>query len=67
MGDDPATADRPASTARLTHGELVAAASALALLVLMFAVAWFGVDGIPGASTTSSAAAAPRTPGTGWR
>jgi hypothetical protein len=30
------------------HGELLSAASALALLVAMFAFEWFGVDGIPG-------------------
>jgi hypothetical protein len=31
-----------------TRGELVSASSAVALLVAMFALAWFGVDGIPG-------------------
>ena len=41
----------------LTRGELISATCALALLVLMFASAWYGVDGIPGATSTSSAAA----------
>lgn len=36
-------------TARsLTRGELISAGSALLLLVIMVAVAWYGVDGIPG-------------------
>lgn len=46
-----------ADQGRLTRGELIAAVSALALLVLMFAAAWYGVDGIPGATATSSAVA----------
>lgn len=33
---------------RLLHGERLAAVSAVALLVVMFAFKWFGVDGIPG-------------------
>jgi hypothetical protein len=33
---------------RIGHGELLSATSALALLVVMFAFKWFGVDGIPG-------------------
>ena len=33
---------------RSQRGELLSAACALALLVLMFAFAWYGVDGIPG-------------------
>jgi hypothetical protein len=36
------------SVRRIGHGELLSAASALALLVVMFAFKWFGVDGIPG-------------------
>lgn len=32
----------------LTRGELISGASALVLLVVMFATAWYGVDGIPG-------------------
>jgi hypothetical protein len=34
----------------LTRGELISAAGALVLLVTMFALAWYGVDGIPGRS-----------------
>jgi hypothetical protein len=33
---------------RIGHGELLSAASALALGIAMFALKWFGVDGIPG-------------------
>lgn len=33
---------------RLTRGELISAASAVLLLVLMLAVTWYGVDGMPG-------------------
>jgi hypothetical protein len=33
---------------RIGHGELLSAASALSLLIVMFAFEWFGVDGIPG-------------------
>jgi hypothetical protein len=33
---------------RIIHGELLSAASAVALLIAMFALEWFGVDGIPG-------------------
>jgi hypothetical protein len=33
---------------RIERGALLSAGSALALLVLMFAFAWYGVDGIPG-------------------
>ncbi len=40
---------------RVRRGELVCAGAALALLVLMFATAWFGVDGIPGRSELSTA------------
>ena len=60
MGADTATAERAdRRTPRLgpTRGELTSAFSALALLVLMFAAAWYGVDAIPGANSTSSAAA----------
>jgi hypothetical protein len=45
----PARARHPPPR-RAHRGELVSAAGALALLVLMFATAWFGVDGIPGRS-----------------
>jgi hypothetical protein len=33
---------------RTGHGELLSAASALALLIVTFALKWFGVDGVPG-------------------
>ena len=36
----------------LNRGEVISALSALALLVLMFAVAWYGVVGIPGRSAS---------------
>jgi hypothetical protein len=45
------------ATATPRRGELISAISALILLILMFATAWYGVDGIPGPTTTSSAAA----------
>jgi hypothetical protein len=35
-------------TPRLRQGALIAAASASALLIVMFTMAWFGVDEIPG-------------------
>jgi glucan phosphoethanolaminetransferase (alkaline phosphatase superfamily) len=50
-------ADRGTPRIGPTRGELISALSALILLVLMFATAWYGVDGIPGAKSTSSAAA----------
>ncbi|HEY2162183.1 MAG TPA: hypothetical protein VGH24_12815 [Solirubrobacteraceae bacterium] len=39
----------------LTRGEVVAAASALLLLILMFATQWYGVAGIPGTSAHAQA------------
>jgi hypothetical protein len=36
-------------------GELISALCALILLILMFAVEWFGVAGVPGASKTRAA------------
>jgi hypothetical protein len=47
------------SPVALNQGDVISAISALLLLVLMFAVAWFGVDGIPGrtASRTGLASA----------
>ncbi len=33
---------------RLTRGEVISAGCALLLIVVMFALAWYGVDGIPG-------------------
>jgi hypothetical protein len=56
-GADSATEARSAPPIAVTHGELISAACAVALLVVMFASAWYGVDGIPGATSTSSAAA----------
>jgi hypothetical protein len=41
--------------AALTHGELIAAASATLLLVLMFATQWYGVAGVPGSSAHAQA------------
>jgi hypothetical protein len=41
--------------AALTHGELIAAGSALLLLVLMFATEWYSVAGIPGTSAHAQA------------
>jgi hypothetical protein len=41
--------------AGLTHGDVIAAASALALLVLMFATRWYAVAGIPGTSAHAEA------------
>lgn len=46
---------------RLTRGELVSGASALALVVLTFVVPWYGVDGIPGRPGTGRAGTQ-----TGW-
>jgi hypothetical protein len=56
---------RAAPKTGLTRGELISAASALALLLLMFAVAWYGVDRIPGATATSSPAATSENAWTG--
>jgi formate hydrogenlyase subunit 3/multisubunit Na+/H+ antiporter MnhD subunit len=39
----------------LTRGELISTTSAVVLLVLMFGVAWYGVDGIPGRPGSSGA------------
>ena len=57
MADVSTTDEGATPNAGLTRGELISAASALALLALMFGVAWYGVDRIPGAAATSSAAA----------
>jgi hypothetical protein len=40
---------------RVRRGELVCAGGALGLLIIMFAFAWFGVDGIPGRSEIATA------------
>ena len=39
---------------RIGRGELVSTASALVLLVAMFALEWYGVDGIPGRTRLTS-------------
>ncbi len=49
---------------RLTHGELISAGSALLLTVVMFALAWYGVDGIPGRQRHGAAVVATIT---GWQ
>ena len=54
--EPPAAQTGPAPLA-LNRGDLVSAVSALLLLVLMFAVAWYGVDGIPGRATSRSGVA----------
>ncbi len=41
--------------AALTHGEVIAAVSALLLLILMFGTKWYGVAGIPGTSAHAQA------------
>ena len=51
-------------SARLTRGELISAGSALLLLVLMVAVAWYGVDGIPGRSSPAGGISGTET---GWQ
>jgi hypothetical protein len=49
---------------RLTRGELVSGASAVALLVLSLAVPWYGVDGIPGRPGSRTGMAGTQT---GWQ
>ncbi|HEY1591977.1 MAG TPA: hypothetical protein VGF81_09315 [Solirubrobacteraceae bacterium] len=41
--------------AALTYGEVIAAVSALLLLILMFGTKWYGVAGIPGTSAHAQA------------
>jgi hypothetical protein len=48
VGSQPPTANSPRTTARAPTGELLSVVSALALLVLMFAVRWYGVVRRPG-------------------
>jgi hypothetical protein len=57
-------AARSNDPARLTLGELIGAISSALLLVLMFAFAWFGVDGIPGRPRSQGGAAGSET---GWQ
>lgn len=52
---DVAPAASADTRAALTHGELIAGASALLLLILMFATAWYSVAGIPGTSAHAQA------------
>jgi hypothetical protein len=47
--------ESPGPPRRAQRGELISAAGALALLVLMFAFEWYGVVGIPGRSQISTA------------
>jgi hypothetical protein len=44
-GAEPGSGRSPALA--LTHGELISAASAVLLLIAMFAFRWYAVDGIP--------------------
>jgi hypothetical protein len=46
---------RAGPRAALTHGEVIAAASALLLLILMFGTKWYGVAGVPGTSAHAQA------------
>jgi len=46
--NDTARDSATPSITEITRGEVISAVSALLLLVLMFAVEWYGVDGIPG-------------------
>jgi hypothetical protein len=46
-GGDDATATAPARPPRIRVGALVSATSALALLVIVFAMKWYGVAGVP--------------------
>lgn len=48
-------ADPAAHRTRVRSGELICLAGALALLVLMFAAAWFGVAGVPDPSAARPA------------
>lgn len=56
MAEEHAAAERRAAWVGATRGELISGISAVALVVLMFAAAWFGVDGIPGRPGKSAAA-----------
>lgn len=48
---------------RLTRGELISGASALALVVTLFAFAWYGLDGVPGRGGSRTGIAGTET---GW-
>jgi hypothetical protein len=47
--------DEPSPRLWLDRGELICAASAAILLVLMFGFEWYGVAGLPGSSATRAA------------
>lgn len=51
----PARKARAHRRAALTHGELIAGASALVLVILMFAAEWYSLAGIPGTSAHAQA------------
>ena len=58
-------ADEPVKTgrrARIHTGELISAASALALLPIMFLLEWFGTVGLPRVRSTPSIPAAAPAP-----
>ncbi len=54
-GDIEPTADGPPRRLRIYRGELTCAASALALLALMFLTKWYGVAGVPDPSAAKPA------------
>ena len=60
---DAATAGPPSRPPRIRVGALVSATSALALLVIMFAMEWYGVAGVP---DPSAARPAVSTAENGW-
>jgi hypothetical protein len=60
---EQAAADAPAPTPRIRVGALVSAVSALALLVILFAMEWYGVAGVP---DPSAARPAVSTAENGW-
>jgi hypothetical protein len=60
---DEAAAGAPARVPRIRVGALVSATSALALLVIMFAMEWYGVAGVPDPSAVRPAVS---TAENGW-
>jgi hypothetical protein len=60
---DEAAAGAPARAPRIRVGALVSATSALALLVIMFAMEWYGVAGVPDPSAVRPAVS---TAENGW-
>ncbi|MGI8714992.1 MAG: hypothetical protein ACR2NR_17785 [Solirubrobacteraceae bacterium] len=59
----PAPESTPASAPRVLIGELTSSASALVLLIVLFATKWYGVAGVP---DPSAARPAVSTAETGW-